>query len=77
MPVGSLDLNRARARQEKDRAVGRELRLDWIADTPFGVGGFGSVFMAKTSPSPSRRPGGAQSFLGSEYFIFSRKLALL
>ena len=38
---------RARARQDKDRAIGRELRLDWIADTPFGAGGFGSVFMAK------------------------------
>ena len=38
---------RAGARQDKDRAIGRELRLDWIADTPFGAGGFGSVFMPK------------------------------
>ena len=38
---------RARARQDKDRAVARELELDSIADKPFGAGGFGSVFMAK------------------------------
>ena len=38
---------RARARQDKDRAIARELKLDSIADQPFGAGGFGSVFMAK------------------------------